>query len=74
MSKGHLVVAWTRLSVDLNESICEKWRNRVCELYSEPHRYYHTLIHVEDMLQMKEQYKDRLVNETSVDYAIIFHE
>lgn len=42
--------------------------------YSEPHRYYHTLAHVEEMLRLLENYRGIAHNYFHLAFAIWFHD
>ena len=42
--------------------------------YSEPHRHYHTWAHIENMLEMYEEIKDRLTMKWAVQVAILYHD
>ena len=42
--------------------------------YSEPTRYYHTLTHIDALLQLAEEYARSLRNRNVVDLAIFFHD
>jgi predicted metal-dependent HD superfamily phosphohydrolase len=43
-------------------------------LYSEPHRHYHTLVHVQDLLTKFEQYKFLVEAHEEIEAAIWFHD
>lgn len=42
--------------------------------YSEPHRYYHTWGHIENMLETFEEIKYNLDNRVAVEMAILYHD
>ena len=43
-------------------------------LYSQPHRRYHTLAHVEALLRWAEEFRDRIADFAAVEQAIWFHD
>ena len=44
------------------------------EQYSESHRFYHTLHHIEDCLKKYEEVEDKLQNKETVLTALLFHD
>ena len=50
------------------------WLQRIKQCYGEPHRAYHTLTHIEDMLSLFIRFKDDIKNPDAVFLAIIFHD
>ena len=59
----------------------EKWWNMISGHYNEPHRYYHTLNHVESMIRwlaaLREDVDRLSLHETSIReiiLAVYFHE
>ena len=59
---------------ELNINTAKELWIDVCNLYSEPHRFYHTLNHIKEMLDLSKQYSSKLKNKTAVDLAIIYHD
>lgn len=53
------------------ETIIKQWFNKLCDLHSEPDRYYHTLCHLEEMFALVDvlltQLKDDLSKHVSCD-------
>lgn len=46
----------------------------ICCKYTETHRYYHTLVHIQDMLRKKNQIKSKIKDEETFVLAIFFHD
>ena len=42
--------------------------------YSEPHRTYHTMIHIYQLFMLMENHPDELENHTLIELAILFHD
>lgn len=42
--------------------------------YNEPHRAYHTLTHIDKLLQLSDVYASSLKNKDLVDFSIFFHD
>lgn len=53
-----------------NQTLFEQVRN----MYNEPQRYYHTLIHIEKLLNLFSHYKTEITDLQSVYFAIWFHD
>ncbi|CAG8440059.1 13069_t:CDS:2, partial [Ambispora leptoticha] len=51
-----------------------KWFNIIINSYSEPHRYYHTINHITRMLNLFEEFKEKIVNDKIMVLAILFHD
>ena len=60
--------------MNLSDHLFNKWMKIVEEKYSEVHRHYHTLKHIEHMLSLKRHYDPHIKDKVAVFYAIIFHE
>ena len=58
------------------KDLATAWIDRIVECYMEPHRYYHTLEHIESMFNHVARYQDicELEDKQAVDIAIIFHD
>lgn len=52
------------------EEVLASLRNR----YAEPHRHYHTWVHIEALLRWFEQRRNHLHDPLSVELAILFHD
>lgn len=50
----------------------EKWTNELARRYSEPHRRYHTLAHITELLSLLDEFE--LDDRDSVEAAIWFHD
>ena len=48
--------------------------NEIIKRYSEPHRFYHTLNHINDCLKEFDKVKDLCKNPNEVEFAIWFHD
>lgn len=58
------------LSIDANLSTFEKLR----AAYSERHRHYHTVVHIESCLELFNEYRTTALNPAEVECAIWFHD
>ena len=58
----------------VNVTLSQKWWKIICDNYSEPTRYYHTLSHLSDMLRHLDTTAKKLSNAEEVSMAIFFHE
>ena len=56
------------------KKIADRWWTIIADKYSESQRHYHTMDHIEDMLKLCLEYKEKLKDINTVVYAIIFHE
>lgn len=59
-------------SLDLPPSI--DTFDRLVEQYSEPHRYYHTVQHLEDCLALLDEFKPQISRPGEVELALWFHD
>ncbi|KAK0486853.1 hypothetical protein EDD18DRAFT_651165 [Armillaria luteobubalina] len=50
------------------------WVEAILEKYSEPHRHYHTLTHLEAMIRCLRANKEHIHDPTSLSLAILFHD
>ncbi|SJL01882.1 uncharacterized protein ARMOST_05206 [Armillaria ostoyae] len=50
------------------------WAEVILEKYSEPHRHYHTLTHLEAMIRCLQANKGHIHDPTSLSLAILFHD
>jgi predicted metal-dependent HD superfamily phosphohydrolase len=72
-----LVSVWEAVcsrSLHLTEKLKEEILETVITKYSEPHRHYHTLRHIDHLLLLAQQNRDRLRDFNLVVTAIIFHD
>ena len=59
----------------LQDGSAQEWWEWLCSCYSEPQRYYHTMEHVESMLeQLGRHCEGKIKNLSEVLLAIFFHE
>ena len=67
---------WERLcqQLQLSGDATERWWREIEGRYSEPHRYYHTLGHLADMLRHRQHIPNGSAQTTQVSLAIFFHE
>ena len=71
-----LSVRWADLNKKLGipEDKSNIWWTIVQTRYSENQRYYHTLVHLEDMFQKFDTLKEKLTQPDAVALAVFFHE
>lgn len=65
---------WKNLTTELNPELVQKWFNFILAQYSEKHRFYHNLAHVQFLLEYAEKYAPKLQDIEAVCYAIWFHD
>lgn len=60
----------------VKEDCCRRWWRVVCERYSEPQRFYHTLDHIRSLFVLFDEVNERgmLSRPDLVALAIFFHE
>ncbi|KAK0206443.1 hypothetical protein DFS33DRAFT_1314671 [Desarmillaria ectypa] len=56
------------------EAANDGWVDVILEKYSEPHRYYHNLMHLEAMLHCLQANKGHIHDSTLLSLAILFHD
>ena len=71
-----LSVRWMELgkALEIPEDIANEWWTIIETYYSEKHRHYHTLAHIEDMFEKFDAVKHKLSQPEAVALAIFFHE
>eukprot|EP01126_Amoeba_proteus_P000126 TRINITY_DN10053_c0_g1_i1.p1 TRINITY_DN10053_c0_g1~~TRINITY_DN10053_c0_g1_i1.p1 ORF type:complete len:219 (-),score=37.07 TRINITY_DN10053_c0_g1_i1:37-693(-) len=71
-----LLPKWKALvgELKLREDTCSKWFSRLCTHYNEIQRYYHTLHHVHELLELRDSWRSRIVCSSVVDLSIWFHD
>ena len=71
-----LSIRWADLNKKLGvpEDKSNRWWTIVQTRYSENQRYYHTLVHLEDMFQKFDIVKEKLTQPDAVALAVFFHE
>lgn len=74
VSKETLRTKWNDLCQRLNISNNQNFFNDITNHYSETHRHYHTLNHINFCLQELEPVKNSLHNPEAVELAIWFHD
>lgn len=57
-----------------NQALVEDGYQMITVRYREPHRHYHTLQHLENLLQLQQTYSDRITDNETVSFAIYFHD
>lgn len=73
MATEYLRENWQNLTAPYGSSH-EGLFEELVRFYGDPARHYHTLHHVEALLKLSEQYRDRLTHPESVDFAIWYHD
>ena len=75
-SAQYVLDRWISVCLDCNLDdvfIDANWKI-ISSKYSEPHRHYHTLEHIEHLLNLSEQYQFCCQDMIAIDLAIIFHD
>ncbi len=62
---------WQRVGAQVNS---EPFFQELVERYSEPHRAYHTLRHIDDCLTELDSIRDHAVNPDAIEMAIWYHD
>ena len=67
---------WTEFvqKYNIGLELASPWLQHIKQRYGEPHRAYHTLTHIEDMLSLFIRYRHAMTNPDAVFLAIIFHD
>jgi len=68
MNTTNLQTTWLSLGFDMSSF------DIICQYYSEPHRYYHTLEHIQASLALFEPIQDKLEEPLAMQYALWFHD
>lgn len=58
----------------ISNTISNKWYNVVSTRYTEPQRYYHTLDHIEELLELATKFSHLVHLQDNIEYSIWFHE
>lgn len=74
LTKEALKPRWNNLCQRLNIADDHESFNDIVNRYSEPHRHYHTLHHINNCLQEFDSIKTLLDNPESVELAIWYHD
>ena len=61
-------------SFALDNKISEKLYLEIEKRYSEKHRYYHTLEHLNSLIELVNTYKDKVVNRPYVLFSLYYHD
>ena len=70
-----LTKRWGELfSSSLDENNLNAALDDIAKKYSEKHRHYHTLAHIEDCLNQFDEVREQLTNPIAVGLAILFHD
>lgn len=70
MNKGR----WTQLMQALELPLSESTYAKLVDAYREPHRHYHTTLHIEDCLSKLDQLRARASRPDEIELAIWFHD
>ena len=66
---------WNQLfSFSKNESLKEALWNELIQRYGEPHRFYHTLLHVAELFTWMDTYQKEIQKPAVVAFAILYHD
>jgi len=65
---------WGRCLLDAAKDESALIHQRLVDSYSEPHRFYHTLVHIEECLLLFDKIRPELQNPEAVELAIWFHD
>lgn len=65
---------WETLNVNIAPEIADKWFPFIVSQYTQMHRFYHNLGHVQSLLQYAEKYSQQLKNIPALEWAIWFHD
>eukprot|EP00698_Gefionella_okellyi_P001545 TRINITY_DN11472_c0_g1_i1.p2 TRINITY_DN11472_c0_g1~~TRINITY_DN11472_c0_g1_i1.p2 ORF type:complete len:221 (-),score=52.93 TRINITY_DN11472_c0_g1_i1:137-799(-) len=57
-----------------NDALISQWWTFISDHYTEPHRHYHTLSHLEDMFTLMHQHSSSIHNATAFSLATFFHD
>lgn len=74
--KPELEANWKALCKEkgISEEIAQKWFADVSARYSETSRHYHTLTHIQEMLNYVFRYESELEDVPAVSFSTWFHE
>jgi predicted metal-dependent HD superfamily phosphohydrolase len=56
------------------QKVMQEWNGRVEALFSQPHRHYHTLQHIQHLLDLRDQLAAQIQDHVAVTLAIFFHD
>ena len=67
---------WNKLTMNFKmpQDIVDEWFEDICELYTDYHRYYHTLNHIDELYTLYDMYESKLKYPEIVQLAIWFHD
>ncbi|MBM9499120.1 hypothetical protein JWG44_02480 [Leptospira sp. 201903071] len=54
--------------------VCENYWNEIVRHYSEKHRFYHDLSHIENLFNLLYQIKDRIEDWDTILFSIVYHD
>ena len=76
MSNKSVKEGWIELCrlASIDDGFSSSVWNTIETLYNEDHRYYHTLIHIQRMLDLSTQYEESIQDKLVVNLAIVFHD
>jgi predicted metal-dependent HD superfamily phosphohydrolase len=58
----------------ISDSLSTKWELEVSNYYGESRRHYHTMEHIEELLNLSSKFSSYLINEVNVEFSIWFHD
>lgn len=65
---------WQRCLLDSGTDESSMIHQHLIDAYSEPHRFYHTLTHIDHCLSLLDKIRDELQNPQALELAIWFHD
>jgi predicted metal-dependent HD superfamily phosphohydrolase len=75
---SHLESAWSLIAdtFDIDEELSREWLQQVIHRYSEPHRFYHTLDHIDEMCHTLNLFRRYMEDDkfSELLIAAIFHD
>src|SRR5262245_37767799 len=65
---------WKAVFPGLNSDLVLNCFEEIKKAYSDDSRHYHNLVHIEQLLQLADQYQNAIQNKLVVDLAIFYHD
>ncbi len=76
MSKQFLQLKWNKLmeQSDIDQAKGQIYFDELCHYYSETHRAYHNLSHIQALFQLLKPYEEELKHPILVNWAVFYHD